>query len=53
MPDGTWKAIFVPATAQHGAWVCSNVRAAVCDEELIGAIERRIGATVFPSEPHD
>ena len=50
VPDWTWKAVYVPATGEHEAWICSNVRATVCDEEPIAAIERRFGIRVFPSE---
>ena len=51
VPDWTWKAVFVPATGEHEAWVCSNVWATVCDEEPIAAVERRFGVNVFPDEP--
>ena len=50
VPDWTWKAVYVPATGEHEAWVCSNVRATVCDEEPVAAIKRRFGIRVFPSE---
>ena len=51
VPDWTWKAVFVPATGEHEAWVCSNVQATICDEEPIAAINRRFGVNVFPDEP--
>ena len=50
VPDWTWKAVFVPSTGEHEAWVCSNVRQTTCDEEPVGAVEKRFGVAVFPSE---
>ena len=48
VPDWTWKAVYVPATGEHEARVCSNVRDTVCDEEPIAAIAQRFAIRVFP-----
>lgn len=50
VPDWTWKAVFVPSTGEHEAWVCSNVRNTACDEEPIAAVAQRFGVRAFPSE---
>ena len=50
VPDRTWKAVYVPATGEHEAWVCSNVHDTLCDEEPVAAIARRFGVRVFPAE---
>lgn len=49
VPDWTWKAVFVPSTGEHEAWICSNVRLTLCDEEPLSAVEQRFGVRVFPS----
>ena len=50
VPAWTWKAVYVPATGEHEAWVCSNVRVTKCDEEPTAAIAQRFGIRVFPNE---
>lgn len=51
VPSSTWKAIYVPATGDAGAWSCANTAAPACAVLSVAALAAQTGVDPFPGLP--
>jgi len=48
VPTSTWKAIYVPATGDTGAWSCTNTATPVCTVLSVADLAAQTGVDPFP-----
>ena len=48
VPTSTWKAIYVPATGDAGAWSCTNTATPSCTVLSVAALAAQTGVDPFP-----
>jgi len=48
VPSSTWKAIYVPATGDAGAWSCTNTAVPACTVLSVAALAAKTGVDPFP-----
>ena len=48
VPSSTWKAIYVPATGETGAWSCTNTVAPECSVLSVADLAAQTGVDPFP-----
>ena len=48
VPSSTWKAIYVPATGDAGAWSCTNTAMPVCTVLSVADLAAQTGVDPFP-----
>jgi len=48
VPTSTWKAIYIPATGDVGAWSCTNTATPVCTVLSVAALAAQTGVDPFP-----
>lgn len=51
VPTSTWKAIYIPATGDAGAWSCTNAVTPECIVLSVAALATQTGVDPFPALP--
>ena len=51
VPSSTWKAVYLPATGDAGAYLCSNTATPVCSLLPVATLAAQIGVDPFPALP--
>ncbi|MGI4939942.1 MAG: DNA/RNA non-specific endonuclease [Janthinobacterium lividum] len=51
VPTSTWKAIYIPATGDVGAWSCTNTAAPACAVLSVADLAAQTGVDPFPGLP--
>jgi endonuclease G, mitochondrial len=51
VPSSTWKAVYIPATGDAGAYVCTNTSEPTCQMVTLTALAAQVGVDPFPGLP--